>query len=42
MGDEAGIWAWGANLGRLLLDLRCLEEPALLSSQLGLLKEMLA
>lgn len=27
---------------RLLLDLRCLEEPALLSSQLGLLKEMLA
>ncbi|CAM4098685.1 L-seryl-tRNA(Sec) selenium transferase [Roseateles saccharophilus] len=27
---------------RLLLDLRCLEEPALLTSQLGLLKEMLA
>ncbi|MBW8848750.1 MAG: L-seryl-tRNA(Sec) selenium transferase [Burkholderiales bacterium] len=27
---------------RLLLDLRCLEEPALLTSQLGLLKEALA
>jgi len=27
---------------RLLLDLRCLEEPALLTSQLGVLKEMLA
>jgi L-seryl-tRNA(Ser) seleniumtransferase len=30
------------NEDRLLLDLRCLEEPALLTSQLGALKEMLA
>jgi len=30
------------NDDRLLLDLRCLEEPALLTSQLGVLKEMLA
>ncbi|MDR7271435.1 L-seryl-tRNA(Ser) seleniumtransferase [Pelomonas saccharophila] len=30
------------NEDRLLLDLRCLEEPALLTSQLGLLKEALA
>jgi len=29
------------NEDRLLLDLRCLEEPALLTSQLSLLKEML-
>jgi L-seryl-tRNA(Ser) seleniumtransferase len=28
--------------GRLLLDLRCLEEPALLTSQLMTLKEALA